>query len=116
MITPIFAIHYLRALMPTFFDVSYQLKDALASEIDKQSTLNIMGLLSRTTLEALARAGLGHSFGDLRDNSNVYVEAAKELTYANITILIHQADSYYRLQSDRLWMRFGFFFLFFHTL
>jgi len=82
MLLPIFTVPYLRELTPTFYAVTYQLREAMMLEM-KQSreatSVDMISWLSRIALELIGQGGLGHSFGALGGESDVFSKAAKDL-------------------------------------
>ena len=55
----------------------YQLRDALSNEVLKGGKdVNVLRWMSRAALEYIGQAGLGHSFGPIREKSK-YNEAVR---------------------------------------
>ncbi|KAI0920673.1 hypothetical protein AcV5_010349 [Taiwanofungus camphoratus] len=64
-LNPIFTASHVAKLMPLFYNVAYQLRDRIASELEHKPAayrLDILDHLTRTALELVAQGGLGHTF------------------------------------------------------
>jgi len=88
MLNPVFATSHLAELMPVFYTVSYQLRDALLSDVQaNKSSVDVIHWLTRVALELVGEAGLGHSFGALQGQFEDYVTASKDITYVSIQLM-----------------------------
>ena len=76
MLNPVFSTAHLRNLMPIFYKVAHDVRNALKARISSEGTeLDMAGWMSRTTLEMLGQAGLGYSFDDFtHDSSDDYAD------------------------------------------
>ncbi|KAI5120423.1 hypothetical protein M0805_006923 [Coniferiporia weirii] len=96
LVSPVFSLHRLRRLVPTFYDVAHRLQHAISSVIaegkksgpSKQrstaaysgASIDMAEWLSRATLESIGQAGLGYSFDPLDSPSNnPYSKAVRAL-------------------------------------
>lgn len=81
MFNPAFSSACLRDMVPTFYEVAYKLRDAIASKVeDSSQEVDIFHWTSRSALEIIGRAGLGHSFDKFDDGPpDEYSVATKNL-------------------------------------
>lgn len=81
LLIPVFSTSHLRDMVPTFYNVTYKLRDAIALKLKGgPQDIDIFHWTSRTALELIGQAGLGYSFDDLNDEQpNKYSEAVKNL-------------------------------------
>ncbi|KAF6762416.1 cytochrome P450 [Ephemerocybe angulata] len=63
MLNPVFSVGHMRKMVPTFFKVTYDLRDVLLQKTAKgPQELEMVSWLTRTALEIVALCGLGRSF------------------------------------------------------
>ncbi|KIM39744.1 hypothetical protein M413DRAFT_74240 [Hebeloma cylindrosporum] len=82
MLNPVFSIAHMREMIPTFYRVSYKLRDAFARKVeDGPQEIDVLSWMSRTALELIGQSGLGYSFDPLTEDSNqhIFSKSAKEL-------------------------------------
>ncbi|KAJ7615888.1 cytochrome P450 [Roridomyces roridus] len=80
-----FSTRNLRGMVPVLYEVAHRLRDGLMRPQVKDSAkeLDMNALLSRTSLEFIGRAGIGHSFDTLASSEepvDPYTESLKNLT------------------------------------
>ncbi|KAF8225656.1 cytochrome P450 [Tricholoma matsutake] len=84
LIDPIFTAARIAKLTPLFYQVAYQLRSSLATEVPPAGcTIDILDHLTRTALELIAQGGLGHTFNSFDKNSQEF----KEFQWAITSIL-----------------------------
>jgi len=83
MLNPIFTAPYIRNLTSVFYEVSYQLRDTMKSQLNHSPNMlmDVLAPLAQVSLEIVGQAGLGHNFDSLKGRSEDYVQAAKEVGY-----------------------------------
>ncbi|OSX63042.1 hypothetical protein POSPLADRAFT_1046379 [Postia placenta MAD-698-R-SB12] len=88
LMNPVFSINHMREMMPIFYRISRNLRDAIASRVDNGAQdIDILDWMSRTALELVGQAGLGYSFDPLiRDKADSYAEALKALIPTAFTL------------------------------
>jgi len=81
LLNPAFSSSHLREMMPTFYEVSYKLRGAIASKLQGGTQdIDMLHWSGRATLEIIGQAGLGHSFDNFDEGPpNEYSIAVKEL-------------------------------------
>ncbi|OSX62827.1 hypothetical protein POSPLADRAFT_1180917 [Postia placenta MAD-698-R-SB12] len=81
LMNPVFSINHMRDMMPIFYQISRNLRDAIASRIDNgEKEIDVLDWMARTALELVGQAGLGYSFDPLvQDKADAYAEAIKAL-------------------------------------
>ncbi|KAJ6544798.1 cytochrome P450 [Mycena vulgaris] len=93
MLNPVFSIAHLRQMVPIFFDVGKRLRAALEFKVQEgPQEVNMLLWISRTALELVGQAGLGHSFDTLTDDEvSAYVKSVKQLqpTIMRMALAIH---------------------------
>ncbi|KAF8809815.1 cytochrome P450 [Phlegmacium glaucopus] len=80
MLNPVFSIAHMRGMIPTFYDVSYKLRDAFAHRTkDGPREIDVLSWMARTALELIGQSGLGYSFDPLTEDGvpHPYSTAAK---------------------------------------
>ncbi|KAI0631028.1 cytochrome P450 [Trametes polyzona] len=81
MLLPVFSAKHLRELTPTFYEVTNRLVEAITQRVsDGPRDVNMLEWMSRTALEIIGQAGMGHSFDSLTSDSEVdpFTRAAKD--------------------------------------
>ncbi|TCD71092.1 cytochrome P450-dit2 [Steccherinum ochraceum] len=80
-LNPVFHTNHMRHMVPTFYRITHQLRNALANQVkDGQKETDILNWMTRTALELVGQGGLGHSFDKLdRDELNPFAENVKDL-------------------------------------
>ncbi|KAF8966255.1 cytochrome P450 [Flammula alnicola] len=82
MLNPVFSIAHMREMIPTFYNVTYKLRDTIANRVkDGPREIEIMSWLTRTAMELIGQSGLGYSFDPLTEDGvpHPYSIAAKTL-------------------------------------
>ncbi|KAF8971842.1 cytochrome P450 [Flammula alnicola] len=82
MLNPVFSIAHMRDMVPTFYNITYKLRDAFSSKVkDGPQEIEVMSWMTRTALELIGQSGLGYSFDPLTEDAvpHPYSEAAKNL-------------------------------------
>lgn len=82
MLNPVFSIHHMRQMLPTFYAVTAKLRDAVAAQVaDGTAEIDILHWMTRTALELIGQGGLGYSFDPLTENIvNPYAKAIKNMS------------------------------------
>ncbi|CCL99522.1 uncharacterized protein FIBRA_01540 [Fibroporia radiculosa] len=85
MLNPVFSVNHLRRMMPIFYQVGHELRDALAGRVYQDPTeLDVLDWCGRAAVEIIGRAGLGHSFRSLTDDTDSAYEHAMKSLIPNI--------------------------------
>ncbi|KAF8206530.1 cytochrome P450 [Mycena galopus ATCC 62051] len=81
MLNPVFSAAHLRQMVPIFFGVGKKLRAALESRVqDGPKEIDVLLWMTRTALELVGQAGLGHSFDSLdTDEIPPYITSVKQL-------------------------------------
>ncbi|KAJ3536892.1 hypothetical protein NMY22_g5831 [Coprinellus aureogranulatus] len=82
MLNPVFSIGHMRKMIPTFFDITFQLRDKfLEKTANGPVELDMSPWMTSTALEIISQCGLGQSFGTLANDSgeHEYITAIKML-------------------------------------
>ncbi|KAE9397791.1 cytochrome P450 [Gymnopus androsaceus JB14] len=84
MLNPVFSAAHMRDSIPTFFEVSHKLENALKNRLQNGPQIQEVDILSwmgRTALELIGQAGLGYSFDPLTNEecAHPYSKIIKEL-------------------------------------
>jgi len=70
MLNPVFSTKHLREMVPIFLDVTYELRTVISNKIKSGvEEIDMLDWITRTALELIGRAGLGHSFDVMQDGS-----------------------------------------------
>ncbi|KAI0669335.1 cytochrome P450 [Trametes maxima] len=79
MLTPVFSAAHLRNVTPLFYETSYKLRDAIATELSGTSKeVDVLNWMGRTALELIGQGALGYSFDPLvEDVSDSLAESVK---------------------------------------
>ncbi|KAF5336859.1 hypothetical protein D9611_002889 [Ephemerocybe angulata] len=80
MLNPVFSIKQMKTMIPTFFSVTYNLRDVfLRKTSDGPQEIDMVTWMTRVALEIVARAGLGQSFDPVTEatNEHPYISAMK---------------------------------------
>ncbi|KAJ7475711.1 cytochrome P450 [Mycena latifolia] len=86
MLNPVFSTAHLRQMVPVFFGVGKKLRAVLESKVQRGPQEIWM---SRTALELVGQAGLGHSFDPLTsDEVPPYITSAKQMTITQIRMAL----------------------------
>jgi len=60
MLNPVFSTNHLRDMLPIFYEISYKLRNAIASRVkDGPQEIDILHWTTRTALELIGQSGLG---------------------------------------------------------
>ncbi|KAJ7475705.1 cytochrome P450 [Mycena latifolia] len=81
MLNPVFSIAHLRQMVPIFFGVGKKVQAVLESKVQRgPQEVDLLLWMSRTALELVGQAGLGHSFDPLTsDEIPPYITSAKQI-------------------------------------
>ncbi|OBZ67715.1 hypothetical protein A0H81_12340 [Grifola frondosa] len=81
LLNPVFSINHMRHMLPIFYQVTCQLRDAIESRVrNGPAEIDMLGWMGRTALELIGQAGLGYSFDPLvRDVPDAFGDAVKSL-------------------------------------
>ncbi|KAJ3743770.1 cytochrome P450 [Lentinula detonsa] len=74
-LNPVFSGAHLRDMIPTFFEITHKLEDALKRSLQSGSQtqeIDILSWMGRTSLEIIGQAGLGYSLDPLTDEKIVH--------------------------------------------
>ncbi|KAF6762398.1 cytochrome P450 [Ephemerocybe angulata] len=80
MLNPVFSIKQMRTMIPTFFSVTYDLRDVfLRKTADGPQEIDMVTWMTRVALEIVAQAGLGQSFDPVTESKkeHPYISAMK---------------------------------------
>ncbi|KAJ3775232.1 cytochrome P450 [Lentinula raphanica] len=97
MLNPVFSIAHMRSMIPIFYDVVDQLRDALSRRVQGgPQEIDLLGWMARTALELIGQSGLGYSFDDMMDDVpkhrysviiKDFVPTLTELSFARFYVL-----------------------------
>ncbi|KAJ3504638.1 hypothetical protein NLJ89_g7834 [Agrocybe chaxingu] len=82
MLNPVFSIAHMREMVPTFYNVTHKLRDALLKKVEGgPQEAEMVSWMTRTALELIGQSGFGFSFDPLTEDSitHPYSEAAKRV-------------------------------------
>ncbi|KAF8202143.1 cytochrome P450 [Pholiota molesta] len=82
MLNPVFSLAHMREMIPTFYDVTYKLRDTFRHKLkDGPQEVEVLSWMTRTALELIGQSGLGYSFDGLTEESvpHPFSAAAKAL-------------------------------------
>ncbi|KAJ7475709.1 cytochrome P450 [Mycena latifolia] len=84
MLNPVFSTAHLRQMVPVFLGVGKKLRAVLESKVQRgPQEVDLVIWMSRTALELVGQAGLGHSFDPLTsDEVPPYITSVKQATIA----------------------------------
>jgi len=79
LLNPAFSINHMRYMLPIFYRVTHQLRQAITSHVNKgPRDIDVLNWLSRTALELIGQGGLGYSFDPLvSDEPDAFGDALK---------------------------------------
>ncbi|PIL26721.1 cytochrome P450 [Ganoderma sinense ZZ0214-1] len=90
LLNPVFSINHMRHMMPTFYKVTYKLREAIEQRVRHgggPTEVNMVMWMGRTALELVGQAGLGYSFGKLTEETpDELGDALKSLMPAMATL------------------------------
>ncbi|PIL26726.1 cytochrome P450 [Ganoderma sinense ZZ0214-1] len=90
LLNPVFSINHMRHMMPTFYKVTYKLREAIEQCVRHgggPTEVNMVMWMGRTALELVGQAGLGYSFGKLTEETpDELGDALKSLMPAMATL------------------------------
>ncbi|KAK1227805.1 hypothetical protein PQX77_009180 [Marasmius sp. AFHP31] len=81
-LNPVFSIANMRDMLPIFYQIGHKLQHTLAEKVKSGPTeIDMLTWMSRTALELIGQAGLGHSFDNLEDEEHAhpYIKTIKQL-------------------------------------
>ncbi|KAI1798436.1 cytochrome P450 [Ganoderma leucocontextum] len=109
LLNPAFSPAQLRQTLPTMYQVTYQLRDAIASRLgDGWSEVDMLTWISRASLELIGQAGLGCSLDSLKDDkTSAYGEALKSLIPALVPVALGRRllPRLVKIGSPQFWRR-----------
>lgn len=82
MLNPVFSIAHMKKMIPTFFAVTYDLRDVLLRKIaDGPQEVEMVSWLTRVALEIISLCGMGKSFSPIAENQEEhrYISSMKLL-------------------------------------
>ncbi|KAJ3544585.1 hypothetical protein NMY22_g2729 [Coprinellus aureogranulatus] len=81
MLNPVFSVAYIKKMIPTFYSVTSNLRDALLEKTANGPVeVDITQLMGKTALELISQCGLGKSFNSFADgDEDEYITAMKML-------------------------------------
>ncbi|KDR76361.1 hypothetical protein GALMADRAFT_68089 [Galerina marginata CBS 339.88] len=85
MLSPVFSIAHMREMIPTFYNVTYKLRNTFASKVKNgPQEIDLLFWMTRTALELIGQSGLGYSFDPLTEDEvpHPYSTSAKQLVPA----------------------------------
>ncbi|KDR76354.1 hypothetical protein GALMADRAFT_68050 [Galerina marginata CBS 339.88] len=90
MLSPVFSIAHMREMIPTFYNVTYKLRDAFANKVkDGPQEIDMVSWMTRTALELIGQSGLGYSFDPLSEDGvpHPYSISVKQLIPVSFKLL-----------------------------
>jgi len=73
MLNPVFSIVHMREMVPTFYNVTYKLRDTFAKKVKNgPQEIDLLFWMSRTALELVGQSGLGYSFDPLTEDGELH--------------------------------------------
>ncbi|KAJ7475738.1 cytochrome P450 [Mycena latifolia] len=89
-LNPVFSTAHLRQMVPIFLGVGKKLRAVLESKVQRgPQEVDLLIWMSRTALELVGQAGLGHSFDPLTsDEVPSYITSAKQMTITMIRMAL----------------------------
>ncbi|KAM5537528.1 hypothetical protein V8D89_008855 [Ganoderma adspersum] len=70
LLNPVFSVNHMRHMMPTFYSVTYKLREAIEQRVRSGPTeVDVVMWMGRTALELVGQAGLGYSFDKLTEET-----------------------------------------------
>ncbi|CAA7267173.1 unnamed protein product [Cyclocybe aegerita] len=90
MLNPVFSIAHMRDMVPTFYNVTYKLRDAFVNRVQNgPREIEVLSWMTRTALELVGQSGFGFSFDPLTDDGvpHPYSAAAKRLVPVSFKML-----------------------------
>ncbi|KAJ3492937.1 hypothetical protein NLJ89_g11134 [Agrocybe chaxingu] len=89
MLNPIFSIGHMRQMVPTFYNVAHQLRDALQKKVEcGPQEIELVSLMTGTALELIGQSGLGFTFNSFTSNPHPYSLAAKQIVTVSFDLLL----------------------------
>ncbi|KAH9930173.1 cytochrome P450 [Amylocystis lapponica] len=79
MLNPVFSMNHMRHMLPIFYRIVDQLRQAIATQVSEgPKEVDVLNWMGRTALELIGQGGLGYSFDRLvEDTPNEYRDALK---------------------------------------
>ncbi|KDR76351.1 hypothetical protein GALMADRAFT_67729, partial [Galerina marginata CBS 339.88] len=90
MLNPVFSIAHMREMIPTFYNVTYKLRDAFANKVKSgPQEIDLLFWMTRTALELIGQSGLGYSFDPLTEDGvpHPYSTSVKQLVPAAFKLI-----------------------------
>ncbi|KAI0319943.1 cytochrome P450 [Amylostereum chailletii] len=79
LLNPVFSAAHMKLLVPVFHHITLQLQDVLRQKVaDGPQTIDMLDWMGRLALEAIAQAGLGHTFNTMDGDPHTYAWALKQ--------------------------------------
>ncbi|CAA7265474.1 unnamed protein product [Cyclocybe aegerita] len=89
MLNPIFSIGHMRQMVPTFYSVAHQLREALLKKVESgPQEIELVSLMTGTALELIGQSGLGFTFNSFTSNPHPYSLAAKQIVPVSFNLLL----------------------------
>jgi cytochrome P450 len=86
MLNPVFSIAHMREMVPTFYGVTYKLRDALAKKVKNgPQEIDLLSWMTRTALELIGQSGLGYSFDPLTEDGVAHPYSASTKQFVPIS-------------------------------
>ncbi|KAH9949896.1 cytochrome P450 [Amylocystis lapponica] len=97
LLNPVFSVGHMRYMLPIFYRVVDQLRDAISVQVSTSPReIDVLNWMGRAALELVGQGGLGYSFDPLiEDKPNALGDALKALLPSLFTLDIYQRASPY---------------------
>ncbi|KAI0321401.1 cytochrome P450 [Amylostereum chailletii] len=78
LLNPVFSVAHMKLIVPVFHRIALQLQDLLRNKVsDGSQEIDMLNWMGRLALEAIAQAGLGHSFRTMDGDDHPYARTLK---------------------------------------
>ncbi|KAF8908659.1 cytochrome P450 [Gymnopilus junonius] len=95
MLNPVFSMAHLRNMIPTFYDVTYKLKNTLVKKVmNGPQEIDMLHWMSRTALELVGQSGLGYSFDTLTEDAVLHPYSLSVKRFAPVSFHFIWARNY----------------------
>ncbi|KAH9930181.1 cytochrome P450 [Amylocystis lapponica] len=94
MLNPVFSMNHMRHMLPIFYRVVGQLRQAIAARVSEgPKEVDVLDWMGRTALELIGQGGLGYSFDRLvEDTPNEYRDALKAYVPTILSLTVYRTS------------------------